>query len=417
MPTLTGDNKSRAVCAKGLAAIVIIIVCLGLFSNTLLAQEPQRNNPFAETSNVNLTDNGFDEEYLDSIEGIVDIEETPAQEVIPSLTEVAEEIDGLIEEIQEIVAEAQSSDSVPEAENPGQDGEPRAAEPATEESQESSQERRIVNEIKYGYKKTEEKLKAGQKPEAIIASMKYTKKYVDQLRTINPGNPWVANINQYLVRTVANQIKFGTAQLKKKTGAAADSTAAWLSAWLKANRDMNLGIGQDILQAAEKALEAYQAENRNRPALADNQRGGKVLKVPMRNQRLNSVGPAWSCGPTSLGMAMEYLGKKVSSVQLISDCGTNRNGTDHAGMVRGAKKNGFSGARWVYGESAAWVRRQIDAGKPVVVNVPNHYMVCIGYDSRGYLIFNDPNGGRELVWSPSHFEANWVHGHAALILQ
>ena len=416
---------------KVLSLLSLLLLVFIACSVSTSAADNASTNPFAEDNILDVRTTTGAYENLDEIEGIVSIEDE-TQSDLESATSLIENINELIAEIEKLlendvivqensspsIDDSSSEDLPPEqtAQEPEEVDEPSQGQPDNQNSY-SAEEAKLVNEIKYGLAKTREKIKNGLKPESVIASMKFTKNFADQLKQLDPDNPWCQTSLDYITRTVTNQIRYGTAKLEKNHSAA---TAAWLAPWLKAAKDMNLSISKDLMDYSEKILKNNQAPPApatNQPSLAADQQGGKVLNVPMRNQRTNSVGPAWSCGPTSLGMAMQYLGKNVSSVQLITDCGTNRSGTDHAGMVRGAKKNGFSNAKWVYGESAAWVRRQIDAGKPVVVNVPNHYMVCIGYDHRGYLIFNDPNGGKKLVWSPSHFEANWVHGHAALILQ
>ncbi len=154
--------------------------------------------------------------------------------------------------------------------------------------------------------------------------------------------------------------------------------------------------------------------------------GKVVLNVPKQCQGAVSCPVPWSaCGPTSLGMALAYYGKGNAgslAANLWYTCGTTGDaGTNHAGLVRGAQQNGFPNARWNYSVGLSWVKEQIKAGKPVIANVYNHYVVITGIDDSGNIYYNDPAKWDVVqVKSYDSFSAWWNGGgcyHAAMTLQ
>lgn len=154
--------------------------------------------------------------------------------------------------------------------------------------------------------------------------------------------------------------------------------------------------------------------------------GKTVLSVPQQCQGAVSCPVPWSaCGPTSLGMALAYHNKQnpgALAAKLWYTCGTTGNaGTNHAGMVRGAQQNGFPNARWHYSVGLSWVKEQIRAGKPVIANVYNHYVVITGVDDSGNIYYNDPAKWQvPQVKSFAAFSSWWNGGgchHAAMTLQ
>ncbi|MDD3148909.1 MAG: SH3 domain-containing protein [Candidatus Riflebacteria bacterium] len=154
--------------------------------------------------------------------------------------------------------------------------------------------------------------------------------------------------------------------------------------------------------------------------------GKVVLNVPKQCQGAVSCPVPWSaCGPTSLGMALAYYGKGNAgslASSLWYTCGTTgAAGTNHAGLVKGAKQHGFPNARWNYSVGLSWVKEQIKAGKPVIANVYNHYVVITGVDDSGNIYYNDPAKWDVVqVKSYDSFSAWWNGGgcyHAAMTLQ
>ncbi|HNX75781.1 MAG TPA: SH3 domain-containing protein [Candidatus Rifleibacterium sp.] len=150
------------------------------------------------------------------------------------------------------------------------------------------------------------------------------------------------------------------------------------------------------------------------------------MEVPKQCQGAVNCPYPWSaCGPTSLGMALAYYGKGNAgalAANLWNVCGsTGDAGTNHAGLVRGAANYGFPNAKWSYSVGASWVREQIKAGKPVIANVYNHYVVITGIDDSGNIYYNDPAKWDVVqVKSYDSFSAWWNGGgcyHAAMTLQ
>jgi uncharacterized protein YvpB len=156
------------------------------------------------------------------------------------------------------------------------------------------------------------------------------------------------------------------------------------------------------------------------------QSGGKtVLNVPKQCQGNVSCPYPWSaCGPTSLGMALAYYGKgnagSLASSLWYKCSSTGSAGTSHAGMLSGARAYGFSNAKWSYSVGLDWVKAQIRAGKPVIANVTNHYVVITGIDDNGNVYYNDPAKSQvSMVKSYASFSAWWNGGgsyHAAMTL-
>ncbi|NCB39059.1 MAG: hypothetical protein EOM80_09835 [Erysipelotrichia bacterium] len=154
--------------------------------------------------------------------------------------------------------------------------------------------------------------------------------------------------------------------------------------------------------------------------------GKVVLNVPQQCQGAVNCPVPWSaCGPTSLGMALAYYGKGNAgslAANLWYTCGTTgAAGTSHAGLAKGAQQNGFPNAKWDYSVGLSWVKEQIKAGKPVIANVYNHYVVITGIDDSGNIYYNDPAKWDVVqVKSYDSFSAWWNGGgcyHAAMTLQ
>ncbi|MBF0544380.1 MAG: C39 family peptidase [Candidatus Riflebacteria bacterium] len=154
--------------------------------------------------------------------------------------------------------------------------------------------------------------------------------------------------------------------------------------------------------------------------------GGAKLNVPKLNQMtVNCPAPGSACGPSSLAMAISfYNGQDPSKMasQLWNICGsTSDEGTPHDGLVKGAQNYGFPNAKWYYDVGLTWIKEQISAGKPIVANVTNHYLVIKGFDTSGNLILNDPYfNGVERVMSFDEFSGWWNGGgcyHSAMLLK
>jgi uncharacterized protein YraI len=154
--------------------------------------------------------------------------------------------------------------------------------------------------------------------------------------------------------------------------------------------------------------------------------GKIVLNVPKQCQGAVQCPVPWSaCGPTSLGMALAYYGKGNAGALASSlwyTCGTTgAAGTNHAGLVRGAQQHGFPNAKWHYSVGLSWIKEQVRAGKPIIANVYNHYVVITGIDDNGNIYYNDPAKWDVVqVKSYNSFSAWWNGGgcyHAAMTLQ
>ncbi len=147
------------------------------------------------------------------------------------------------------------------------------------------------------------------------------------------------------------------------------------------------------------------------------------LNVPERAQRAAANGSMgkYYCGPTSLGMIMQYYGVDKATKTLANLCGTGTNGTGYNEMVSVAKKLGFGGSYVATGKSVDFLRSATDAGKPVLVHVdtqgywPGHYMVVTGvHDGRVYL--NDPWRGGARSYTIAQFNAQWASRNNRVVM-
>jgi len=130
-----------------------------------------------------------------------------------------------------------------------------------------------------------------------------------------------------------------------------------------------------------------------------------ILKVPIRTQfdAANVVNGidyrnSW-CGPTSFAMVLDYYGVHKSTYEcakLVKYTFKERVGTPLAGIVEGGRAAGFAGTKSYSGQSLAWLKSQVAAGKPVIVNVDTkwagHYIVVCGFDGDNVVV-NDPGKG------------------------
>lgn len=117
------------------------------------------------------------------------------------------------------------------------------------------------------------------------------------------------------------------------------------------------------------------------------------LSVPYFYQYNNFYEPAATCGLTSAAMLLNYYSKGVTPDGLYT----------RFGKAAGQTPEGLANVYAAYGLASrstragteAMIRRQIDAGRPVVVHgwftSAGHIVVIIGYNSTGWVV-NDPSG-------------------------
>ena len=156
----------------------------------------------------------------------------------------------------------------------------------------------------------------------------------------------------------------------------------------------------------------------------------KKMKVAHQKQPTN-----YSCGPTSLAMAMNYYGKKYTGKQVCSWIGNcyRSSGTGFDEMLSAARHYGFSGASWRSGISsyktaikkgittvaiinvrAGSYPRKTDGGSAFISFTGGHYIEMHGYhcDSKGnidYFYCNDPgsSSGKNRQYTYSSMKTAW----------
>lgn len=142
-----------------------------------------------------------------------------------------------------------------------------------------------------------------------------------------------------------------------------------------------------------------------------------ALDVPLMGQP-----DGYTCGPTSLAMALKYLGiDKSIRPELVGMCKTTTDGTCAGNLLSAAKQAGASGSYMKESCSIDWLKQVTDAGNPVVANVRGmawtggHYLVVTGV-SDGKVYINDPawgpnnekgHSGNKLVMDINTFSSLW----------
>jgi len=131
------------------------------------------------------------------------------------------------------------------------------------------------------------------------------------------------------------------------------------------------------------------------------------LKVPFYKQDSD-----YTCGPTSLQMVFQFLGKFKSEATLAKEAQTDaEDGTTHAGMIDAARKGGF----YCYANnesSVEEIKSFLKNGLPAIVhfNEPSsdtgHYSVIVGAE-KGNFILNDPWNGRNFKIDENDFLKRW----------
>jgi uncharacterized protein YvpB len=126
---------------------------------------------------------------------------------------------------------------------------------------------------------------------------------------------------------------------------------------------------------------------------AQQQSNNGALSVPYFYQYNNANEPGGTCGVTSAAMLLNFWGKSVTPDGLYRTYGKAQ-GQSPGGLADIYRWQGYS-SQSTYGGSFAMIKRNIDAGRPVVVHgyftASGHIMVVIGYDSTGFIV-NDPAG-------------------------
>lgn len=138
------------------------------------------------------------------------------------------------------------------------------------------------------------------------------------------------------------------------------------------------------------------------------------LTVPYFYQYANVNEPGNTCGLTSAAMLLNYYGKGVTPDGLYTRFG-KRQGQSPDGLAYIYRQYGLYAAS-TYTGTQAMIKRNIDAGRPVVVHgyfTDGHILVVIGYDSTGWIV-NDPAGlwaGCYLCGYPNRTSTNGRGAH------
>ncbi len=131
-----------------------------------------------------------------------------------------------------------------------------------------------------------------------------------------------------------------------------------------------------------------------------------MLKIPYYKQETPD-----DCGPASLQMVFEFLGKKISQKELAQRLGTGATvWASNERMEEIAREEGLSTFMQTSG-TIEGLRKFLDKGIPVIVNFiepegDGHFAPVLGVTEKE-IIFNDPWHGEKYTLSLEYFVQNW----------
>lgn len=112
----------------------------------------------------------------------------------------------------------------------------------------------------------------------------------------------------------------------------------------------------------------------------------------------------YTCGPTSLSMAIQMLFGWKSEATCKKACKTSTSGTDPSNLISGAKSLGYSLTK--IGRNKTAVKAALDKGLPVIAHIQTkpatclgflndygHFILIYGMTSDGYYKVADPTKG------------------------
>jgi hypothetical protein len=169
-----------------------------------------------------------------------------------------------------------------------------------------------------------------------------------------------------------------------------------------------------------------------------------IIPAPIYSQFDGSIWSASNCGPTSLSMALGAIGISADQLTLRREANAQMGSTDpEEGMswealVAAAQKNGAAIKGLIGGSGyRAWgvddLKRELDLGHPVVLLLKyrlmpdhygssysgDHYVVGLGFDPQGNLVYNDPAGtvdqGVRRRLTPTELNDAWSDTWAGLV--
>lgn len=118
-------------------------------------------------------------------------------------------------------------------------------------------------------------------------------------------------------------------------------------------------------------------------------------------------GNIWTsgCGPTAVAIVLSGYGYDTNPggvVDVMHDVFHTDDSADFQNLIDPLKYIGNIDAESHYGSGTSSdisiIRENLNAGRPVIVNAPNHYVVFLGEDENGNLIISDPgraDGGND----------------------
>lgn len=110
---------------------------------------------------------------------------------------------------------------------------------------------------------------------------------------------------------------------------------------------------------------------------------------------------SYTCGPTSLAMCSQILGKPVSISAFSNACYTTGNGTSPANLIAGAKKLGFKVTQ--ISRNISGVSNAIESGKPVIAHIMTGGVYCGGWQGNygHYIVIYEWNDDYYYIADPT----------------
>ena len=179
--------------------------------------------------------------------------------------------------------------------------------------------------------------------------------------------------------------------------------------------------GTPTLQPFDHGRDSQSGADQSEKDQTDNDQG-----VPLRDQNdpANGVVGASACGPTALGMALEYFGVDISTAQLIEDCKVDPDIGATIGQIIDAANEYLPGSHFSWGtafgkDPMTYLKVKIAKGGLAIVPIEGkygdgkeavgsgHYLLVTDIKD-GNIYANDPSGGSKVVISENDFQNLWI---------
>jgi len=197
--------------------------------------------------------------------------------------------------------------------------------------------------------------------------------------------------------------------------------AAWAAKWPK---DEEASRAYSAALDAARKTRDYEYKKINAAREVD---PATLRNVPLRDQFEEANGNLGesACGPTSLGMALQYFGINIPTPDIIREMGIDpRTGATIGQMIDYANKH-LPGSHFSWGtafgaDEISYLEDKVSGGGLAIVPIegeydsgkvaPEGHYVVVTDVREGYVFANDPAGGEKVVFDKQEFGSLWKSG-------